>query len=147
MLRHTYEGQDCSLARTLEVIGERWSLLIIRSALLGTTRFDGFLGNLGIARNVLSARLVRLVDHGIMERVPYQDKPVRHEYRLTGAGRDLTRAVIALMQWGDRNLPQELGPPRRADHIGCEGALHVELRCEQCGRAVRDEEVDVVRLR
>ncbi|CAL9621865.1 putative HTH-type transcriptional regulator (plasmid) [Streptomyces sp. enrichment culture] len=147
MLRHTYEGQDCNLARTLEVIGERWTLLIIRSALLGTTRFDGFLSHLDIARNVLSSRLNRLVEHGIMERVPYQDKPVRHEYRLTAAGRDLTGAVVALMQWGDRNLPQELGPPRRADHIGCTGTVRAELRCTDCGRAVHDEEVDVRRIR
>ncbi|MFD7703156.1 winged helix-turn-helix transcriptional regulator [Streptomyces caelestis] len=147
MLRHTYEGQDCSLARSLEVIGERWTLLIIRSALLGTTRFDGFLSHLDIARNVLSSRLNRLVEHGILERVPYQDKPVRHEYRLTPAGRDLTGAVVALMQWGDRNLPQELGPPRRADHVGCTGTVQVELRCTDCGRAVHDEEVDVRRIR
>ncbi|MFD3337078.1 winged helix-turn-helix transcriptional regulator [Streptomyces sp. NPDC058700] len=147
MLKHTYEGQDCNLARSLEVIGERWTLLIIRSALLGTSRFDGFLAHLDIARNVLSSRLARLVDQEIMERVPYQDKPVRYEYRLTPVGRDLTRAVIALMQWGDRNLPQELGPPRRADHIGCDGSVHVELRCTDCGRAVHDEEVDVRRIR
>ncbi|MEU2073864.1 MULTISPECIES: helix-turn-helix domain-containing protein [unclassified Streptomyces] len=147
MLKHTYEGQDCNLARSLEVIGERWTLLIIRSALLGITRFDGFLSHLDIARNVLSTRLTRLVEHEIMERVPYQDKPVRYEYRLTPVGRDLTRAVIALMQWGDRNLPQELGPPRRADHIGCDGSVHVELRCTDCGRAVHDEEVDVRRIR
>jgi DNA-binding HxlR family transcriptional regulator len=143
MLKHTYEGQDCNLARSLEVIGERWTLLIIRSALLGTTRFDGFLSHLDIARNVLSTRLARLVEHGLLEKVPYQDKPARHEYRLTPMGRDLTRSVIALMQWGDRNLPQQLGPPRRADHIGCDGIVHVELRCTDCGRAVHDGEVDV----
>lgn len=147
MLRHTYEGQDCNLARSLEVIGERWTLLIIRSALLGIRRFDGFLSQLNIARNVLSSRLHRLVEHGIMKRVPYQDKPVRYEYRLTPAGRDLTRAVIALMQWGDRNLPQDVGPPRRADHVGCEGTVQAELHCTHCGRAVRDEEVDVRRTR
>ncbi|MGW4272015.1 winged helix-turn-helix transcriptional regulator [Streptomyces seoulensis] len=147
MLRHTYEGQDCSLARSLEVIGERWTLLIVRSALLGTTRFDGFLSHLDIARNVLSSRLNRLVEHGILERAPYQDKPVRHEYRLTPAGRDLTRAVVALMQWGDRNLPQELGPPRRADHLGCQGTVEVELHCSHCGRAVHDEEVAVRPIR
>lgn len=147
MLRSTYEGQDCNLARALEVVGERWTLLIIRSALLGTKRFDEFLEGLAIARNVLTKRLARLVEHGIMERVPYQDRPLRHEYRLTPTGRDLTRAVIALMQWGDRNLSQELGPPRRADHIGCDGTVHVELRCSDCGREVCDEEVDVRRVR
>ncbi|MFB7915411.1 winged helix-turn-helix transcriptional regulator [Streptomyces sp. NPDC056061] len=147
MLRHTYEGQDCSLARTLEVVGERWTLLIVRSALLGIKRFDGFLESLDIARNVLTSRLTRLVEHGLMERVPYQDKPVRHEYVLTPAGRDLTCAVVALMQWGDRNLPHEAGPPRRADHLGCDGTVLVEMRCTGCGRAVDDAEVHVRHLR
>lgn len=147
MLRHTYEGQDCSLARTLEVVGERWTLLIVRSALLGIKRFDGFLESLDIARNVLTSRLAKLVDLGLMERVPYQDKPVRHEYVLTPTGRDLTCSVIALMQWGDRNLPHEMGPPRRADHIGCDGTVRAEMRCTGCGRVVDDSEVDVRRLR
>ncbi|MER5570622.1 helix-turn-helix domain-containing protein [Streptomyces goshikiensis] len=147
MLRHTYEGQDCNLARTLEVVGERWTLLIVRSGLLGIKRFDGFLDNLDIARNVLTNRLARLVDHGIMERVPYQDRPVRYEYRLTPAGRDLTRSVVALMQWGDRHLHLEQGPPRRAEHIGCDGSVHVELHCGHCGRQVHGEEVDVRSIR
>jgi len=147
MLPNTYEGQDCNLARSLELIGERWTLLIVRNALLGVKRFDGFLGNLGIARNVLTNRLGRLVDLGIMEKVPYQDKPVRHEYRLTPMGRDLTRAVIALMQWGDRNLPSDEGPPRRAEHIGCEGHVHVHLGCDKCERPLHDEEVAVRRIR
>ncbi|NBE51899.1 winged helix-turn-helix transcriptional regulator [Streptomyces boluensis] len=147
MLPNTYEGQDCNLARSLELIGERWTLLIVRNALLGVKRFDGFLGNLGIARNVLTNRLGRLVDLGIMEKVPYQDRPVRYEYRLTPMGRDLTRAVIALMQWGDRNLPSGEGPPRRAEHIGCEGHVHVHLGCDKCERPIHDEEVAVRRIR
>ncbi|UQX05358.1 helix-turn-helix domain-containing protein [Streptomyces sp. RerS4] len=147
MLPRTYEGQDCNLARSLEVIGERWSLLIVRSALLGVKRFDGFLGTLQIARNVLTNRLGRLVDLGILERVPYQDKPVRYEYPLTPMGRDLTTAVLALMQWGDRNLPTEDGPPRRAEHIGCDGHVHVRPVCDGCAREVHGEEVAVRRLR
>lgn len=147
MLPRTYEGQDCSLARALEVVGERWTLLIVRSALLGVERFDGFLGHLPIARNVLTNRLARLVDLGIMERVQYQDRPVRHEYPLTTMGRDLTVAVIALMQWGDRNLPTELGPPRRAEHIGCDGDVRVRMGCGSCGRDIHDEEVAVRRTR
>jgi DNA-binding HxlR family transcriptional regulator len=115
--------------------------------MLGSKRFDGFLGNLEIARNVLTSRLAILVEHGIMERVPYQDKPVRYEYRLTPVGRDLTRAVIALTQWGDRQLPGTMGPPRRAEHIGCDGAVQVLMECERCGRAVHDEEVEMRRIR
>jgi DNA-binding HxlR family transcriptional regulator len=147
MLKRTYEGQDCNLARSLEVIGERWSLLIVRSALLGVKRFDGFMGQFPIARNVLTARLARLVELGIMEKVPYQDKPVRHEYPLTPMGRDLATAVIALMQWGDRNIPVEEGPPRRAEHIGCDGHVHVRLDCTKCERDVAGEEVAVRRIR
>lgn len=147
MLPRTYEGQDCSLARALEVIGERWTLLIVRSALLGVRRFDGFLGTLDIARNVLTNRLARLVDHGIMERVPYQERPLRHEYRLTATGRDLTCAVLALMDWGDRHLPSELGPPRRAEHIGCDGRVRVRMDCDTCERPVSDAEVAVRRIR
>ena len=87
MLRRTYEGQDCSIARALEVVGERWTLLIIRDALLGLRRFDEFQRNLGIARKVLADRLRWLVDEGILERVPYQERPERYEYRLTRKGR------------------------------------------------------------
>ncbi|WP_318219330.1 helix-turn-helix domain-containing protein [Streptomyces sp. SCL15-6] len=147
MLKHTYEGQDCSLARALEVIGERWTLLIVRSALLGVRRFEGFLGSMDIARNVLANRLLRLVDAGLMERVPYQWKPLRHEYVLTSAGHDLTRSVLALIQWGDRNVPARLGPPRRAEHRGCDGSVSVELHCSRCGHEVGDEEVTMRRLR
>jgi hypothetical protein len=82
-----------------------------------------------------------------MEKVPYQDKPVRYEYPLTPMGRDLATAVIALMQWGDRNIPLEMGPPRRAEHIGCDGHVHVRLDCERCERDVRGEEVAVRKIR
>ncbi|GLF98786.1 winged helix-turn-helix transcriptional regulator [Streptomyces yaizuensis] len=141
MLRRIYEGQDCSLAHALEVVGERWSLLIVRNVLLGIKRFDGHLGDLGIARNVLTDRLNRLVEYGILERVRYQDRPTRYEYHITQMGRDLTPAVVALMQWGDRYLSGEAGPPRRIEHIGCEGDVRVDLACERCARPVANEEV------
>ncbi|WP_245936168.1 winged helix-turn-helix transcriptional regulator [Streptomyces cahuitamycinicus] len=105
------------------------------------------MSHLNIARNVLTVRLSRLVEMGIMERVSYQDKPVRHEYPLTRTGRDLTRTVIALMEWGGRNLPTEQGPPRRAEQMGCDGHVHVHLRCDRCDRPVHDEEVVVRPLR
>lgn len=143
MLRRTYEGQNCSLARALEVTGERWSLLIIRDALLGIRRFDGFLGSLGIARNVLSDRLGRLVEHGILERVPYQQRPLRYEYRVTAMGRDLAPTVVALMQWGDRHLADECGPPRVVEHTGCGGSVHTQLTCDRCTRPPANEEVSV----
>lgn len=105
MLKRTYEGQEsCSVAQALEVIGERWTWLIIRDAFLGMTRFVDFEQSLGIARNVLTGRLNRLVEEGIFERVLYQEHPARYEYRLTPKGSDLFTALNALRQWGDQYL-------------------------------------------
>ncbi|WP_257901187.1 winged helix-turn-helix transcriptional regulator [Saccharothrix obliqua] len=132
MLRRTYDGQDCSIARALEVVGERWTLLVVRDALLGVTRFDGFLQRLPIARNVLSNRLAGLVTHGVLERVPYQDRPPRHEYRLTDRGRELSTVLLSLMAWGDRHTPGESGPPRTAEHAGCGGPVVPRVVCERC---------------
>ena len=117
MLKRDYRGQECSIARSLELIGERWTLLIIRDAFMGIRRFDDFEANLGIARNVLADRLNRLVEAGIFRRVPYSEHPPRFEYRLTSMGRDLHVALSALREWGDRYLSEE--PPlqlrRRSD--------------------------------
>jgi DNA-binding HxlR family transcriptional regulator len=110
MLKRDYEGQNCSIAKTLEVVGERWTLLIVRDAFLGRTRFDEFQESLGIARNVLTDRLNRLVEEGIFERVRYSERPERYEYRLTAKGRDLQVALTGLRQWGDRYLSEK--PPR-----------------------------------
>jgi DNA-binding HxlR family transcriptional regulator len=102
MLRRDYDGQECSIADALELVGERWTLLIVRDAGLGLRRFDEFQESLGISRNVLAERLGRLVDEGILERVRYQERPERFEYRLTQKGRDLRVALTALRQWGDK---------------------------------------------
>ena len=110
MLKRDYEGQNCSIARALEIVGERWTLLIIRDAFLGLRRFDEFQESLGVARNVLADRLARLVDEGILERVLYSEKPERYEYRLTAKGRDLHLALTSLRQWGDKHLSER--PPR-----------------------------------
>ncbi|HEU5109583.1 MAG TPA: helix-turn-helix domain-containing protein [Micromonosporaceae bacterium] len=133
MLHRTYDDQVCSVARTLEVLGERWTLLIVRDALLGLTRFDEFQRSLGVARNVLAERLKRLVEAGVLERVEYQRRPSRFEYRLTPKGRELGVAVVALMHWGDRHLAGEQGPPRLTRHRGCGGTLHARLVCDSCG--------------
>jgi DNA-binding HxlR family transcriptional regulator len=131
VLHRTYRGQNCSIARTLELVGERWSLLIIRDALLGVRRFDEFQRSLGVARNVLSERLGRLVEAGVLERVRYQERPARHEYRLTEKGRELSVPLLTLMHWGDRYLAPE-GPPRVAEHSGCGGAVLERLVCADC---------------
>ena len=110
MLNRDYEGQNCSIARALEVVGERWTLLIVRDAFLGLRRFDEFQASLGVARNVLTDRLNRLVEEGILERVRYSERPERYEYRLTAKGRDLAVTLAGLRQWGDKYLSEE--PPR-----------------------------------
>ena len=110
MLRNDYQGQDCSIARALEVVGERWTLLIVRDAFLGLRRFDQFQDSLGVARNVLTDRLKRLVQEGILERVRYSERPERYEYRLTHKVRDLAVTLAGLRQWGDKYLSEK--PPR-----------------------------------
>jgi DNA-binding HxlR family transcriptional regulator len=112
VLRRDYEGQNCSIARTLEVIGDRWTLLIVRDVFLGKRRFDELLESLGVASNVLTDRLSRLVDEGILERVAYSERPPRYEYRLTPKGTELRVPLLALMQWGDRHVSEK--PPRVA---------------------------------
>jgi len=109
MLGRDYENQNCSVARALELIGERWTLLIIRDAFFGLRRFDQFQESLGIARNILADRLARLVEEGIFDRVRYTERPERFEYRLTKKGRDLNVALTALRQWGDEYLTKN--PP------------------------------------
>lgn len=104
MLNRSYDGQNCSIARALEIVGERWSLLIVRDAFLGCRRFDEFQESLRISRNVLTERLNRLVDEGVLQRVRYQERPERYEYRLTRKGRDLHLALSGLRQWGDKYL-------------------------------------------
>ena len=110
MLNRDYEGQNCSIARALEVVGERWTLLIIRDLLLGLHRFDELQESLGIARNVLTDRLNRLVEEGVVERVLYSERPERYEYQLTKKGLDLQIALTALREWGDEYLSDK--PPR-----------------------------------
>ena len=117
MRRTSFEDMNCSVAQCLEVVGEWWSLLIVRDAFLGVRRFDDFQARLGISRNILNQRLNHLVDNGVLERLPYQDNPPRSEYRLTDKGRGLWHVVTAMRQWGDRwaarrtaapDAPQEL---------------------------------------
>jgi DNA-binding HxlR family transcriptional regulator len=118
MLKREYENQVCSIARTLEIVGDRWTLLIVRDIFLGKRRFDELLESLGVASNVLTDRLNRLVDEGILERVAYSERPPRYEYRLTKKGTELRVPLLALMEWGDRHVSEK--PPRvarrRSDH-------------------------------
>jgi DNA-binding HxlR family transcriptional regulator len=105
MLKRIYDGQEaCSVARTLEIVGDRWTWLLVRDAFLGLSRFAEFRDSLGIAPNVLADRLGRLVDEGVLERVPYSTRPTRYEYRLTEKGLDLFTALNAIREWGDRHV-------------------------------------------
>ena len=147
VLGRRYDEQDCSIARALEVVGERWTLLILRESFLGTSRFDDFHHRLGIARNVLQTRLERLVEEGVLERLPYQERPARYEYRLTREGGDLLPVLVALLQWGDRHRAPDVGPRGAIAHAGCGGAINAALQCERCGVTVEQHSIAVELLR
>jgi DNA-binding HxlR family transcriptional regulator len=133
MLGNTYDSQVCSIARALELVGERWSLLILRNALFaGSTRYGEFQRSLGIATNILTDRLDGFVDAGIMERRPSAERPDQPEYVLTPKGRDFAPALIALTEWGDRWAAPD-GPPIRYRHGACGSEVTVEARCAACG--------------
>ena len=146
MLHNDYEGQICSIARSLEVIGERWSVLVIREVFFGRRRFSEMQRSLGVARNVLASRLQRLVDEGVLERRQYSERPVRHEYFLTEKGLDLWPTVVSLMHWGDKHLPLPGGPPAHIVHQGeCGGTVNDRRICERCGSELGVREAKAVR--
>jgi DNA-binding HxlR family transcriptional regulator len=140
MLGNTYNGQVCSAARALEAIGERWTMLIVRDAFLGVRRFDDFQRSLGVARNVLQSRLERLTEHGILERVRYQERPERFEYRLTEKGLDLWPVLVALLAWGDRHGAPD-GPPVVLEHRDCGGRVNDRRICDSCGALLEPRDV------
>jgi DNA-binding HxlR family transcriptional regulator len=128
-------GPECSIAATLEAVGDRWTLLILRDLFRGVRRFEALHRHLGIARNLLTDRLHRLAELGIVDRVPYQDRPVRHEYRLTAKGADLSPALVALMRWGDRWYAED-GPPTLLIHDACGTPLDQAVSCPECREPV-----------
>lgn len=133
MLRRTYEDQVCSISRSLEVVGERWSLLIVRDVFLGLRRFDDLHASLGITRSVLSTRLDHLVAEGVLERRQYQSRPDRYEYVATSKGLELWPVLMQLLDWGDRHYAGETGPPRLIEHAECGGRMNSALDCDRCG--------------
>jgi DNA-binding HxlR family transcriptional regulator len=132
----SFGEMDCSIARTLDIVGERWTFLVLRDAFNGIRRFEDFLESLGIARNILADRLQTLVARGILERRRYQENPERFEYRLTAKGRDLFPVLIALLQWGDRYLADETGPPVVVTHRACGHPVEAAVRCPRCDAAL-----------
>jgi DNA-binding HxlR family transcriptional regulator len=141
MLGNDYKGQNCSIARTLELVGERWTMLVLRDVFLGVRRFEALQRDLGIARNVLSARLERLVDEGVLEKTPYQERPVRYEYHLTDKGKDLWPLMVEMQQWGDRHAAPAVGPPVVVRHRGCGGTLGERRTCARCGEPLELRDV------
>jgi DNA-binding HxlR family transcriptional regulator len=141
MLGRSYDGQNCSAARTLEVVGERWSLLIIRDALFrGVTRFTDFQRSLHLAPNILAARLDGFVGAGLMQQRPQARRPGQTEYVLTDKGRDLAPVIIALTAWGDKwAAPQ--GPPVIFGHRACGGEITQQIACRNCGELVPPQAV------
>jgi DNA-binding HxlR family transcriptional regulator len=121
----------CSVAAALRVVGEKWTLLVLREAFYGVRRYDELLVRIGCARNILSDRLRKLVDAGLLRRVAYQEEGQRErlEYRLTEQGLELFPVVIALMQWGDKWLAGKRGPSVMVAHRECRTPVHIELRC------------------
>jgi len=133
-LSHRFEAE--SVGRALALVGERWTLLILREAFFGVRRFGQLARNLNIPRPTLSARLRTLVAAGLLERVPYSRDPERHEYRLTDAGRDLFPAIVALMRWGDEHLSHPNGPPIVLRHDACGEIADPRLTCRHCGQQI-----------
>jgi DNA-binding HxlR family transcriptional regulator len=143
MQRTQFGDMVCSIARTLDVIGEPWSPLILRDIFVGMNRFEQIQQDLGISRKVLTERLKWLVESGVLERHAYSQRPPRHEYRLTIKGTELCDLLLVMVRWGDRWLAGEAGPPVLYRHHACGRISHVELRCSECGEPMSATDIDV----
>ena len=135
------DQQVCSVARSLSVVGERWTLLIVRDAFKGARRFEEFQRSLGVTRHRLAERLNKLVDEGVLTKVPYSERPIRYEYRLTRKGLALYPILISLSHWGDIWMDDGAGPPLRYWHSRCGQQFQPILACNHCGDAIRPDEV------
>jgi DNA-binding HxlR family transcriptional regulator len=138
--RKSFANMHCSVAQCLEVVGEWWSMLILRDVFLGVTRFDDFQERLGISRNILNQRLNHLVETDVLEKVGYSDHPPRYDYRLTAKGRDLWPVLTAMRQWGDKHAAPH-GPPLRIVHKACGKVSEAVLTCSKCGERLNARDV------
>jgi DNA-binding HxlR family transcriptional regulator len=136
-----FASQNCSIARPLSVLGERWTMLVLREIFLGNRRFDEIRAELGVATNILSARLATLVDQGIVERRLYSEHPERFEYHLTEKGRDLQPILLAFLRWGDKYTAGPAGPPLETVHTQCDHVFHMVPACSHCGQEVKSTEI------
>ncbi len=130
--------RECSIARTLEVVGERWTLLAIREIMFGNRRFEEIRRYTGAPRDILTARLRKLEANGLVARIEYQQRPARHEYRLTDLGWSLLPVLVVLRSWGDEHLPGPDGPPVVFEH-SCGATLTPSVTCAECGDPIRPE--------
>jgi DNA-binding HxlR family transcriptional regulator len=144
MQRTQFSDMACSIARTLDIIGEPWSPLILRDIYVGMNRFAQIQQDLGISRKVLTERLNWLVDSGVLERREYSRHPPRHEYVLTAKGTELCDLLLVMVRWGDRWTAGEAGPPVLYRHHACGEISHVELHCSACGRPMRAVDIDLL---
>jgi DNA-binding HxlR family transcriptional regulator len=135
--------ETCSVARTVSVIGDRWTILILRDCFLRVRRFEDFQARLGITRHVLADRLRKLVRLGVLQRVRYQQKPRRYEYRLTPKGLDLQPVLLAIMHWGDTHMAGRRGRPVLLEHLDCGHVFDPVVACSQCGGPVGARNVRV----
>jgi DNA-binding HxlR family transcriptional regulator len=133
MPKHSFATISCSIARTIDVVGERWTPLILRDLFVGMSRFEDIRRDLGIASNVLAARLENLERHAVIERRQYRSAPVRYEYLLTAKGRDLYPVIAVLLAWGDRWLADTHGPPALTVHTECGHPTTAKVVCAECG--------------
>ena len=143
MQRTQFGEMACSIARTLDVIGEPWSPLVLRDVFVGMHRFDQIQADLGISRKVLTERLNHLVECGVLERREYDSRP-RFEYHLTDKGLELVDLLMVMVGWGDRWLAGKAGPPVLYRHRACGRTSHVDLRCARCGEAMHAGDVDLL---
>ncbi|MET4700242.1 DNA-binding HxlR family transcriptional regulator [Constrictibacter sp. MBR-5] len=136
-------SEDCSVARTVSIVGDRWTLLILRDCFLGVRRFEAFQEKIGVTRPILSDRLRKLVGAGVLAKVPYWERPPRHDYRLTEKGLSLYPIIVGLAHWGDTHLSGEDGPPLLRRHKACGHLFDPVLTCSECGEAVGPRDVSV----
>lgn len=144
MQRTPFGEMACSIARTMDVIGEPWSPLIVRNIFIGITRFDQLQQSLGMSRKVLAERLRWLTETGVLERREYSSKPPRYEYVLTGKGLELFDVLMVMVRWGDRWLAGEAGPPVLYRHHACGQISHVDLHCSICDQPMHATDIDVL---
>lgn len=138
-----FTDQNCSIAGALSIVGERWTLLVMREVMLGRRRFAEIKRNTGVASNILTDRLEVLVDHGLLRRKLYSEHPESYEYIPTRKGLDLNPVIIALLQWGDRYAAPEAGAPRVPVHITCGHDADPQLHCSHCGETIQSADLRV----